>query len=230
MRGTRGGTERPRFFFLPDTAYTSTLNKGRPRARHARRPPRPERRCSEDPDGPHPHHRRHAAQRHDPDLGSQERGPAADDREPSDRGDAGAHQRAAAGRHRGADADSRQSRRRPHGRRQASGPDRRDRPDRPAHRLERHRYHSALRTRLDHAGELLGHRAVARPLRRGQGIAARRLRHRHPSGRPADHGTGKSSGPRSRSTAATSSPRPRTACAAPRSRFPPSRSAAPMSP
>ncbi|ACS39775.1 Hypothetical protein MexAM1_META1p1965 [Methylorubrum extorquens AM1] len=31
MLRARDGTERPRFFFLPDTAYTSTLNKGRSR-------------------------------------------------------------------------------------------------------------------------------------------------------------------------------------------------------
>ena len=126
----------------------------------------------------------------DPDLGRQERGAAADDREPAHRRDARADQRAAARRHRRADADPRQPRRRPHGRRQAARRRHRDRPDDPAHRLQRHRHHRALRAGLDHAGELLGDRAAAGPVRRGQGVAARRLRHRHPAGRSADHGPG----------------------------------------
>ena len=61
-----------------------------------------------------------------------------------------------------------------------------------------------------HAGELLGDRAAARPLRRGPRLAAGRLRHRHAPGRPAADGAG-ALGAKSRSMAATSSPRPRTA-------------------
>ena len=68
----------------------------------------------------------------DPDLRRQERGAAADDRQPAHRRDADARQRAAARRRRAADPHPRQPRRRPHGRRQAARPDHRDRPDHPA--------------------------------------------------------------------------------------------------
>ena len=49
---------------------------------------------------------------------------------------------------------------------------------RPLHR----RHDRALRACLDHARELLGHRAAGRAHGRGPRLSARRLRHRHASG------------------------------------------------
>jgi UDP-N-acetylglucosamine 1-carboxyvinyltransferase len=57
-------------------------------------------------------------------------------------------------------------------------------------RCAHRRHHGALRSRLQDARELLGGRAAARRMGEGKGIAAGRLRHRHPAGRPADHGAG----------------------------------------
>ena len=51
---------------------------------------------TEGANGSHTHHRRPAAQRHDPDFRREERHAAADDREPAHRGDADPRQRAAA--------------------------------------------------------------------------------------------------------------------------------------
>ena len=98
--------------------------------------------CERPFDGSHSHQRRRAPQRHDPDLGRQERGPAADDREPPDRGDARTRQRAAARRHLVPAAHPEQSRRRSHDRGQAPGPDHGDRPDDPPHGPHGHRHHA----------------------------------------------------------------------------------------
>ena len=75
-------------------------------------------------------------------------------------------------------------------RRQAPGPDGGDRPDDPPLGPHHHRHHRSLRARLDDAGELLGDRAARRAARRGRGLDARRLRHRHAPGRPPAHGPG----------------------------------------
>ena len=71
-------------------------------------------------------------------------------------------------------------------RRQAPGPDGGDRADDPprprATIIDTTAPYELVST---HAGELLGDRAAAGALRRGPGLAARRLRHRHAAGRPA---------------------------------------------
>ena len=69
------------------------------------------------------------------------------------------------------------------------------------------RYHRALRDGLAHAGELLGAGADPRPLRRGENLAARRLRHRHTARRSAPHARSRRLAPTSSSKAAMSSPR-----------------------
>ena len=68
------------------------------------------------------------------------------------------------------------------------GPARTSGRDLPPHRARHRRHHRALRDGQPHARQLLGARAAARALRPGQGVAARRLRHRHASGRPAPDG------------------------------------------
>ena len=141
-------------------------------------------------DGQDPHHRRPAPERQHPDLRRQERRPAADDREPADRRDADAGQRAAPLRRHGAVAHPVQPWRRPHGRGQARRPVGRERPDDLAHRPPDRRHLRALRAGLDHARQLLGDRADPGPHGRGQDLAARRLRHRHAPGRSAADGAG----------------------------------------
>ena len=140
--------------------------------------------------GSHSYRRRPPPQRHDTDLGRQERHAAADDREPAHRRDADSRQCAAARRCRPAAANPRQSRRRHHGGRQAARRDRRSRPDAAHFRGPHRRHHRALRTRVQDAGEFLGDGAAGRAHGRGAGVAARRLRHRHAAGRPAHHGAG----------------------------------------
>ena len=109
-------------------------------------------------------------------------------------------------------AHPRQSRRRPPHRRQAPGPDGGDRADDPPLGPHHHRHHRSLRARLDDAGELLGDRAARGAARRGQGLDARRLRHRHAPGRPPASWRWSGSAPRSRSMPATWSPGRRRAC------------------
>ena len=128
------------------------------------------------------------AQRHHPDLGRQERGLAADDRQPADRRPADAEERAQSRRRQSAGAHSAQSRRRSCGRRQAAGP--------PMHLGET--FHLTARDIVDTTApyEMVSRmRAsfwVLGPLlarmRRGQGFAAGRLRHRHAAGRSASDG------------------------------------------
>ena len=140
--------------------------------------------------GSHSHRRRPQAARHHPDLRRQECDAAADDREPADRSDADPRQRSAARRREHPAAHPRQSRRRHHGRRQASRRDAVRRADAAHFGRPHHRYHRALRTGLAHARELLGDRAARGALGRGQGLAARRLCHRHAPGRLPAHGAG----------------------------------------
>ena len=87
--------------------------------------------------------------------------------------------------------------------------------DADALRRDHRRHHRALRSRLAHAGELLGDRAAAGAHARGARLAARRLRHRHAAGRFLPHRASRRSAPKSRHRrAAMSSPRRRAGCAA----------------
>ena len=138
--------------------------------------------------GSHSHRRRQQAQRHHCDFRGEERRAAADDRGAVDRTDPGARQRAAARRRRAIAAHSRQSRRRHHVGGQTARRSRLSGPD-PAHfGSQHHRHHRALRAGVADARELLGDRAAAGADASGEGVAARRLRHRHAAGRSADHG------------------------------------------
>ena len=135
--------------------------------------------------GSNTHCRRTAPERHDPDIGRQERHAAADDREPADRGHADPRERAAARRRHSASTHPRQSRRRRHDRRQAAGRRSQCRPHHPYLGQAYRRHHRALRPRVQDAGQLLGGGAAAGAHGRGQGVDAGRLRHRHAAGRSA---------------------------------------------
>ena len=89
------------------------------------------------------------------------------------------------------------------------------------------RHHGALRARLQDAGELLGDRAAGRPHGRGARLDAGRLRHRHPPGRPPDHGAGAARRADRDRRRLRDCARAEAASRAARSAFPRSRSAAP---
>ncbi len=129
-----------------------------------------------------------APQRLDSHLRRQERGAAVDDREPADTRPADAEERSQPRRRQSARPHPAQPRRRFRRRRQARRPRRAHRRDLPLLRARHRRHGGALRDGEPHARQLLGAGAAARALRPGEGVAARRLRHRHAPRRPAPDG------------------------------------------
>ncbi len=123
-----------------------------------------------------------------PISGAKKRRPAADDRQPAHPRPADAEERPQPCRRQPPRPHPAQPRRRPCRRRQTSRSRPAHRRDVPPFRARHRRYGSPLRDGLAHARQLLGARPVARPLRPGQGLAARRLRHRHAPRRPASDG------------------------------------------
>ncbi len=101
---------------------------------------------------------------------------------------ADAQERAEPRRREPAGAHPAQPRRRSRRRRQAVRQGRASRRDVPSHGARHLRYDGAIRARLAHARELLGAGAAACAHGRRQGVAARRMRHRHAAGRPASRG------------------------------------------
>ena len=128
--------------------------------------------------GPHPHRGRRAARRRGHDQRSEERRPSADGRLPVDRRAARAREHARSSRHRVDAASAAGARRRgtPSPRRAGQAD-----ADLRAGAVD----HGTLRSGAPYARLGPGARAPGRPRRHRQGLAARRLRHRHTADRPA---------------------------------------------